>query len=236
LLLLVSPARSENFTEAQRADIEKIIKAYLIDHPEGLRAVMLELKKRESVAEESQRQLAIKKYVPTLIKASPYLVLGNAEQGNVTVVEFFDYNCAHCKNSAKTLAEVIKKDKGIRVQLEQLPILGADSVAVARIAAAAKLQDRDGRRFMRLHQRLLDVQRVDKDRALAIAGDVGFDVDRLKSDMQSGRVMDQAERNLLVARELKIIGTPAFLIGDKLVQGEISEDSLLKEAADLRTR
>ena len=130
LALAAVPAAAQDFSTAQRGEIEKIIKDYLIKHPEVLQEAMAELEKKQQLAETEKARSAIKNHTDALFNSPRQVVLGNP-QGDVTFVEFFDYNCGYCKKAMSDMTTLMEKDPKLKVVLKEFPVLGQGSVEAA---------------------------------------------------------------------------------------------------------
>jgi protein-disulfide isomerase len=224
-----APVRAQSFTADQRSEIEGIVKEYLLSHPELLQDVMTELEKRQTVAEAEKHRAAVKEY-STAIFTSPYQVtLGNT-QGDVTLVEFFDYNCGYCKRAMSDMLELLKTDAKLKFVLKEFPVLGEGSVQAAQVAAAVRMQDKSGgKKYLEFHQKLLSGRgQVDKARALAVAKEVGFDAARIEKDLSSEEVKAQLEESFKLAEALGLNGTPSYVVGSDVVIGAVGLN-MLKE-------
>ena len=153
-------------------------------------------------------------------------MLGNP-QGKVTMVEFFDYNCAYCKRALADMLDLLRTDSDLKFVLKEFPVLGPGSVEAAHVAVAARMQDPSGKKYMEFHQKLLGGRGLaDKTRALAVAKDVGFDMARLEKDMNSDEVKTTIEENMKLADALGVSGTPTYVVGDEVVVGAVGLDEL----------
>jgi protein-disulfide isomerase len=153
-------------------------------------------------------------------------VLGNP-QGNVTMVEFFDYNCGFCKRALGDMLDLIKSDSNLKFVLKEFPVLGEGSVEAARVAVAARMQDTTGKKYIEFHQKLLGSRgAADKMRALAVAKEVGFDMARIEKDMGSDEVKKTIEENMKLAEALGVNGTPSYVVGEEVVVGAVGIDAL----------
>jgi len=215
------PARAQSFAPDQRGEIEKIVREYLLSHPEVLQDAMAELEKRQT-AEDAEKHLAAIKDNATAIFSSPRQVnLGNL-QGDVTMVEFFDYNCAFCKRAMSDMLDLLKTDAKLRVVLKEFPVLGEGSVQAAQVAVAVRMQDKAGKKYLEFHQKLLGGRgQADNARALAVAKEIGLDMDRLQKDMKSPEVEKTLQQDMKLAEALGLNGTPSYVIGDNVVVGAI---------------
>jgi protein-disulfide isomerase len=215
------PASAQDFSTAQRGEIEKIIKEYLIKHPEVLQEAMAELEKKQQLAETEKARSAVKNHSDALFNSPRQVVLGNP-QGDVTFVEFFDYNCGYCKRALSDMVELMGKDPKLRVVLKEFPVLGPGSVEAAQVAVAVRMQDKTGKKYLEFHQKLLGGRgQVDKAKALATAKDIGLDMARLEKDLKSDEVTKTLEESMKLAEALGLNGTPSYVIGNDVVVGAV---------------
>jgi protein-disulfide isomerase len=227
--LAAVPARAQDFSTAQRGAIEKIIKEYLIAHPEVLQEAMAELEKKQQLAETEKARSAVKNHSEALFNSPRQVVLGNP-QGDVTFVEFFDYNCGYCKRALNDMLELMGKDPKLKVVLKEFPVLGPGSVEAAQVAVAVRMQDKTGKKYLDFHQKLLGGRgQVDKAKALAVAKDVGMDMARLEKDLKSDEVGKTIEESMKLAEALGLNGTPSYVIGNDVVIGAVGLDALGKK-------
>jgi protein-disulfide isomerase len=221
-----APAVAQSFSADQREEIGKIIKDYLLTHPEVMQDVMAELEKRQQSADAEKHRAAVVENKATLFSSPHQVVLGNP-QGNVTMVEFFDYNCGFCKRAMTDMLDLIKTDNNLKFVLKEFPVLGEGSVEAARVAVAARMQDANGKKYIEFHQKLLGSRgAADKMRALAVAKEVGFDMPRLERDMGSDEVKKTIEENMKLAEALGVNGTPSYVVGEEVVIGAVGLDAL----------
>jgi len=228
LLAVMVPqaSRADEFSAAQRGEVERIVREYLIAHPEVLQEAMTELDKRQTAAEAEKHKTAVKQYSEALFSSPRQVVLGNPD-GNVTFVEFFDYNCGYCKRAMDDMLTLLKDDPKLKIVLKEFPVLGPGSVEAARVAVAVRMQDKTGKKYLEFHQKLLGGRgQADKARALAVAKDVGLDMGRLDKDMASPEVKATLEENFKLAEALGLNGTPSYVIGDNVVIGAVGLDAL----------
>jgi protein-disulfide isomerase len=231
MLALPAAAPAQSFSPDQRHEIETIVKDYLIAHPEVMQDVINALDKHQKEAEAEKARATIKANNATLFNSPHQVVLGNPH-GNVTVVEFFDYNCAFCKHALPDMLKLLQADPNLRFVLKEFPVLGPGSVEAAHVAVAARMQDPTGAKYIEFHQKLLGGRgAADKARALAVAKEVGFDMDRLQKDMNSPEVKTTIDEDMKLADDLGIDGTPSYVIGDQLVVGAVGFDELKKKLA-----
>jgi protein-disulfide isomerase len=219
-------AQAQDFSKAQRGDIEKIVHDYLIAHPEVLQEAMGELEKRQQAAEAAKHKAAVKEHAQALFNSPDEVVLGNPH-GDVNFVEFFDYNCPYCKHAMTDMLTLMKKDPKLRVVLKEFPVLGPGSVAAAKVAIAVRMQDKTGQKYLEFHKKLLgDRGRADGARALAVAKEVGLDMDRLQKDMKSPEVEKTLKQDFGLAEALGLNGTPSYVIGSNVIVGAVGLQGL----------
>src|ERR1700759_2503922 len=215
LALLVAPvsASAQSFSDTQRSDIEAIIRSYLVAHPEVLEEAMTELQKRQTAAETEKHEASIAQNAETIFNSPRGVTLGNKD-GDVTFVEFFDYNCGYCKRAMSDMLDLMKNDTKLKVVLKEFPVLSEGSVEAAKVAVAVRMQDPTGKKYPDFHQKLLGGRGVaDKARAMAAAKDAGLDLARIEKDLASPEVKATLDENLKLAESLGMNGTPSYVIG-----------------------
>ncbi len=226
-----APAHAQAFSSDQRHEIESIVKGYLLEHPEVLQDIMAELDKRQQAAEIEKHRAAVAENNATLFRSPHQVVLGNA-QGNVTMVEFFDYNCGFCKRAMSDMLDLLKTNPNLKFVLKEFPVLGEGSVEAAHVAVAARMQDVTGKKYIEFHQKLLGGRGpADKVHALAVAKEVGFDMARIEKDMGSDEVKKTIDESMRLADALGVTGTPSYVVGDEVVVGAVGIDALREKLA-----
>ena len=217
-------ASAQSFTDTQRSDIETIVKTYLIAHPEVLEEAMNELSKRQAAAETQKHEESIAKNADAIFNSPRGVTLGNKD-GDVTFVEFFDYNCGYCKRAMADMMDLLKNDPKLKVVLKEFPVLSEGSVDAAKVAVAARMQD--PKKYLDFHQKLLGGRGpADKARALAAAKDAGYDTAKLEKDLASPEVKATIEENFKLAEDMGLNGTPSYVIGKQVVVGAVGLDGL----------
>ena len=222
MLAVPSMASSGEFSPTQRDEIGSIVREYLLKHPEVLREAFeaLELK---------QNATGLAAAADKLYRASGDLIAGNPD-GDIVLVEFFDYNCGYCKRSLPDVLQLISKNKDLKLIMKEWPILGAGSVYAARAALASRAQGK----YWQFHLALLAERRVDETTVLGVAEKVGLDIERLKADMLSNEVLETIRDNGSTAELIGIQGTPAFVVGDQLFPGAVGYDKLTEAIEKVR--
>ncbi|MFD0987586.1 DsbA family protein [Methyloligella solikamskensis] len=201
--------------EGTRTQVIAVVRDYLVNNPEILVDMSQELDERQQQAQAEQQKQGIGENADEIFR-SDYSYVGGNPDGDVTVVEFFDYNCGFCKRALPDVVKLTEEDDTVRVVFKELPIFGEDSEDAARAALAAKEQGK----YFEMHQRLYnDPGKANKGKALAIAKDMGLDVEKLKEDMESDKVDAALEENMKIAQAIGLQGTPLYLVGDEMIAG-----------------
>jgi protein-disulfide isomerase len=235
MLIVAAPVRAEPAADAKRSEFERMLKEYLAEHPEAIQEALDLLAKRKAAAKAAQQRAAIATMGPDLFSSPRQVTLGS-HTGDVTLVEFFDYNCGYCKRALTDLLALMKADPNLKVVLKEYPILGPDSVEAARVAVAVRMQDA-GERYLAFHRKLLENRgRNDKARALAAAQEAGFDMARLERDMASEEVAKSIDEATRLGEALAINGTPGYVIGDRVIVGALGEQALTVAIAAARNQ
>ena len=217
---------AQSFTADQRQAIGVLIKNYIAAHPEVVQDALDTLDKRQKEADAEKARMTIKDNNVTLFNSAHQVVLGNP-QGNVTMVEFFDYNCAFCKKALPDMMSLLSANPNLRFVLKEFPVLGDGSMEAAHVAVAARMQDPTGKKYVEFHQKLLGGRgAADKARALAVAKEVGFDMGRIEKDMDSAEVKTTIDEDMKLADALGVSGTPTYVVGDEVVVGAVGLDEL----------
>jgi len=225
MLLAAAPVRAEPAADEKRSEFERMIKEYLAEHPEAIQEALDLLASRKAAAKAEQQRTAIKKIGRELFSSPRQVTLGD-RTGDVILVEFFDYNCGYCKRALTDLLALMKSDPKLKVVLKEYPILGPDSVEVARVAVAVRMQDA-GTRYLVFHRKLLEGRgHNDKARALAAAQEAGLDMARLERDMASEEVTKSLDESTRLGKALAINGTPGYVVGDRVIIGALGEQAL----------
>jgi protein-disulfide isomerase len=236
VMLAASPSvqAQSSFTEAQRSEIEKIMREYLLRHPEVLQEVVAEMEKKQATADADKHKGAISSLKDEIFNSSRQVTLGNP-QGDVTLVEFFDYNCGYCKRALSDTLELLKSDPKLKFVLKEFPVLGPGSTEAAQVAIAVRMQDKTGKKYLDFHQKLLGNRgQIDKARALAAAKDAGLDMARIDKDLQSPEIKASLEETMKLAEALGINGTPSYVIGQSVIPGAVGVAALKQQIQTAR--
>ena len=206
--MLASAMPVNSFSDLQKGDIQVIVKEYLVQNPE----ILLEVSK--ALQQKQQKNLMQKANQAIDSNASEIFNSKSPETGNpkgdVTVVEFFDYQCSHCKKMAPVLKTLMDKNSNLRVVYKDFPIFGKSSTFASEAVLASQLQGK----YHALHEALINKkQRLSSAVVLKAADEVGINTTKLKADMKSEAVQKALLANRKLAEKLHLMGTPAFIIG-----------------------
>lgn len=228
LLAFAAPQslRAAEFSAPQRGEIEKIVREYIIAHPEVLQEAMAELEKRQGMAEAEKHKSAVKDNAKAIFSSPRQVNLGNPD-GDVAFVEFFDYNCGYCKRAMIDMLALMKNDPKLKVVLKEFPVLGPGSVEAAQVAVAVRMQDKTGKKYLEFHQKLMGGRgQADKAHAMAAAKDVGLNMAQIEKDLASPEIKATLEESLKLAEALGLNGTPSYVIGGDVVVGAVGLPAL----------
>ncbi|MGE3989959.1 MAG: DsbA family protein [Pseudorhodoplanes sp.] len=207
-------SQGPGFTQQQRSDIESIIRDYFIKNPEMIEEL-------QALAQAEKLKRVITENKQALFHSPSHVTLGNPN-GDVTMVEFFDYNCGFCKRALDDMMTLIKNNPNLRVVLKEMPVLSQGSLDAAMVAVAVAMQDKTGKRYVDFHQKLLSGRgQADKARALAVAREVGADMARIEKDMAGPQVKAALQESHQLAEALGFQGTPSYVIGNEAVVGAV---------------
>jgi protein-disulfide isomerase len=228
---VAAPARAADpLTSEQKQAVEAVIHDYFLKNPEFMVEVLRAAEAKIKQDKASDARQAIATYRKELIADATSPVGGNP-QGDVTIVEFFDYRCPYCKQVEPALEALVKEDPKIRVVYKEFPVLGAASVYASRMALAAAKQDK----YFAFHNAMMSTKgQITEKVVLQVAATAGIDLAKAKGDMDDAAIKEIIHHNYTLAEALDINGTPAFIIGDVLIPGATDMDNLKKLVADAR--
>ncbi|MBI4537564.1 MAG: DsbA family protein [candidate division NC10 bacterium] len=197
--------------------VEQIIHRYLLDHPEVIMESVRQFQERQRADERKRASATIATRQDDLLRDSASPVAGNP-QGDVTVVEFFDYRCGYCKRVAPVLRQLMAEDPNVRVVFKEFPILSPESTLAAKAALAAHAQGK----YLPFHDALMTSNSaLSMPDILKIAAQLQLDTGKLQADMNKPEIQAALQKNHALAQAMGITGTPAFIIGPELVPGAI---------------
>ncbi|MXN67077.1 thioredoxin domain-containing protein [Stappia sp. GBMRC 2046] len=219
--------------EADRDAIRSIVREYLLENPEVVRDALIELERRDEAAQNAARREAVSSASEHLFNSTRQVELGNP-QGDVTLVEFFDYNCGYCRRAMDDVLRLLDEDDNLRVVLKEFPVLGQGSVEAARVAVAVK--ENAPEKYLEFHKNLLGSRgQANQELALQVAEKIGLNRSDIEATMGSSpEVRATIEEVYSLANRLGLTGTPSFVLGDEVVMGAVGYDTLKQKIAALR--
>ncbi len=233
LMLSGAPAQAQSLTPDQKKAVTELIRETLLKNPEIIQEALVELERRNTVAQAQAQRSAVTAEKARLVDPATSVVVGNP-QGDVTIVEFMDYNCGFCKRAADDVRALAKDDPKLKIVIKDFPILGPDSVEASRVALAVKSQ-LQGQKYFDFHAKLMATKgRINAAKALEVAKEAGVDVERAKKDMEGPAVRAAIEDTVALGDRLGLTGTPAFILGDEVVFGAVGPGPLKVKIDALR--
>jgi protein-disulfide isomerase len=209
---------------ASSNSLEDRVRRYLIANPEVLNEAADAYQRRRAREESAARVKVMTELKASLRTTGGLPVMGNPD-GDVTVVEFFDYRCPYCRQALTELLRLVAEDKKLRLVFREFPILGPQSLLASQAAIAAREQGK----YLEMHVALMSHKGgLDEKTVMEIAASQGVDVDRLREDMKKPAVMAMIKESLALAGRLGVEATPTLVIGDEVHAG-YAEIAALKE-------
>ncbi|MBW9067538.1 DsbA family protein [Agrobacterium pusense] len=219
--------------EQQKKEMGEFIKQYLIENPEIMLEVQDALERKQYAARNAKAAEAVADNKKAIFESKFDLALGNPD-GDVTLVEFFDYNCGYCKRAMGDMDNILKSDKKIRVVLKEFPILGPESVAAHRVSNAVKLLA--PAKYPEFQRTLLGGRgRANEDSAMEVATSLGLKEADIRKSMAENPNDAQVQETYKLANSLGITGTPSYIVGDEAVFGAVGADPLKEKIANMRS-
>lgn len=224
----------DGLTPAQREAVEETIRKVIIENPDLILQSIRAMEERDRLAKEAAAKDAVKRRGAELFRDPDSEVTGNPD-GDITVVEFFDYQCGYCKRVYPTVKRLLEQDPNIKLVYKEFPILGPASTFAAQSAIASRAQGK----YESFHNALMESKgQLSEKRVLQIAEKVGLNVARLSSDMkaQAPETEKILALNYQLSSELNITGTPAFVIGETIIRGAVGLEELQGVVAETRAK
>lgn len=228
-LIFPGAARAE-MTPEQKAEIEKLVHEYVLEHGELLIESVNKYQSKQEEETNKQAGVKAKELLESLKKEKNMAYAGNKD-GDVTVVEFFDYNCGYCKKAFEEIQSLLKDDKNVHIVFYDMPILGPDSLESAKWSLAAKKQDK----YFAYHTALMNHQGGKDDATFKkLATEAGLDAEKLAKDKDDPSIEQEIKTHIETAQGLGIQGTPGFLINDQVFRGYIPYEQIQKSIKEER--
>ncbi len=224
-------ARAESaFTPEQKKELEGLFKDYIMNNPQAIMdsVQVYQMKEQERAQKSAEEKLA--EYKDPLTKSNDIPFTGNPD-GDVTVVEFFDFNCGYCKKAFEDVMKVLEEDKNLKVVFIDMPILSDKSQMMSKMALAAHKQGK----YFDAHKALMNYRGTQtEENYLNALKEAGLDIEKIKTDMASPDIDVAIQKHMKIANDLNIRGTPGFIVGDQLHPGYIGLDGLKMAIQDAR--
>jgi protein-disulfide isomerase len=224
------PGSAGTFSSLQTNDIRNTVREYLLENPEVIVEALEILQSRQQQAQRQQASTALAANMERLVTSGHDPAVGNPD-ASVTIVEFFDYQCPYCKRMAQDIARIAEEDPDVRVVYKEFLVFGAEPTLATRAALASAKQGR----YQEFHLAMMELRGAPSETTIMrTASRLGLDLDRLRQDMQSREIDEIVQANLGLAREVGVRGTPAFVIGDRLIPGAMDPESMRALIAEVR--
>lgn len=208
-------AETPAFTQPQQKQLQTIIHDYILKNPQVLLEAIQNLQKQAHNDMMKQAQQVIDSQAAALFNAPKSPVIGNPK-GNITLLEFFDYQCPYCKKISPAINDLVTTNKNVRVVYKELPIFGDSSFFAAQAALAAQMQNK----YLPLHNALMAAKPpFTSQQVLDIAKSVGLDVNKLQTDMKNPAITAELKNNIALANQMQLVGTPAFVVANVKING-----------------
>lgn len=213
-------------TEEERAAFRAEVRAYLLDNPEVIREAIEVLQARSEAAAEVADVALIEQHAEALFSDPASWQSIEATDATLTLVEFSDYRCGFCKRAHPVVARLMEEQPNLRLVIKEFPILGPDSVVAGRMAMAAHALDPG--KYKALNDALMEHRGpLTEAASYRIANEVGYDIADLKAKAATPEIEDRIAANHALARDLQINGTPAFVVGNRILRGFLPYEEML---------
>lgn len=227
-----APVSAARASGVDQAGVEKIVRDYLLDNPELLTEMQAALETKQLEEQRVAQQQTIRNSADDIFNSQYDGIIGNPE-GDVTVVEFFDYNCGFCKRALADMQALIDKDPQLRFVMKEFPILGPDSQKAHVVSMAFRSLMPE--KYAEFHQRLLSSPgRAGEDSAMEIALSLGADESALRAEMEDPEIVRAFSETYELANALAITGTPSYVVGQEVVFGALGREVLAEKIATAR--
>ena len=226
------PAQAE-MTDAERREFRDEVREYLLENPEVLMEAIGVLEQRQAAEKLQDDQALVQVNADAIFNDEGSFVGGNPD-GDITIVEFMDYNCGYCKRAFPEVDTLVRKDGNIRFIVKEFPILGESSVLASRFALATRMVEGD-EAYEDVHNAMMSLRGGIAEAALMrLADDKGYDGDAIKAQMNSDEVNKVLADTQALAQRLQITGTPTFVMEDQMVRGYVPLENMVQIVAQLR--
>lgn len=230
---IATMAPASAFDDAEKKQLGEIIKQYLLENPEVLVEAQAVLEQRQLVAQQQRMKTVIDDMAGDLAGSPDDIIFGNPD-GDVTIVEFFDYNCGYCKRAMSDMLDIVERDPNVKFILKEFPILGPESVEATSVSIAVnRIAPEKAGEF---HTQMLGTAgRANKNKAMSIAKDLGIDLAALEKELHDDTLLEGISKTYEIAQALEINGTPSYIVGDEPLFGAVGSADILAKIQNMRT-
>lgn len=234
LITMGTAAQAQEAKPLDKAAVQTIVREYLLENPELMLEVQDALEAKQTAAARDNQAKIIAENHDSIFNDPNDAVYGNPK-GDVTVVEFYDYNCGYCKRAMPDMKALLEQDPNIRFVLKEFPILGPDSMRTHLVAQAFKKLMPE--KYMEFHDALMsEPKSANEESSLKLAKSLGADETKLRELMKSKEVVTSFQNAYNIAQQLNISGTPSYIIGNELVPGAVGKDVLAAKITEQREK
>lgn len=238
--LMTAPVSAAEFNDTQKKEIETIVTDYLLKNPDVIRKVFGILRKQDeekqqqaSMERAAKAKLALASHKEEVFNGKGQVVLGNPD-GDVTLVEFLDYNCGYCKQAFGGMLKLIDSDKNLRVVLKEWPVLGPQSMEAALVAVAVTKQAPE--KYWDFHKGMMTLRgTASKETALRVAEKIGISRAKLEALYEDKKLVKPIEESYRLADALQLTGTPGYVVGDEIIPGFVPVKVLEEKIKSIRS-
>ena len=221
-MMALAPGGTVAKADPERARIEGIVHDYILAHPEIIPQAMQRLRDKDTAATVSTQRGRLE---------TPFAgAWAGAKDGDVVLVEFFDYACGYCRASVKDVDRLLAEDPKLKIVFRELPILGPGSADAARASLSAAKQGK----FLAFHRAMYTAGKPSAATIAEVTRKTGLDAARVAGDAKAADVSAEIEANLAMAQALQLGGTPTFVVGDQVLGGAVGYDALKEAVAKVR--
>jgi protein-disulfide isomerase len=229
LFAIPLPAKAEGEAPLTKSDVTSLIEQYIRENPQVIISSLEQHQRDQEVRAEEQATQKLSEHQEFLASGDLPRV-GNAE-GDIKIVEFYDYNCGYCKKAFADLQILLEADKNVQITFVEMPILGESSLEAAKWAEAAIKQDK----FFDFHSALMKFSGQKTEESMkALAEAAGLDVAALTEAAKDPAIIDRIQKNISVANDIGIRGTPGFVVNGKIYRGYLGYDGLKAVIDEIR--
>lgn len=236
---LTSPIHAAEFNDTEKQEIEKIVTDYLLENPDVIRKVFGILRQQDAEREQhaaferaAQAKRALASNKEEIFNGKGQVVLGNPN-GDVTLVEFLDYNCGYCKQAFGNMLKLMETDKNLRVVLKEWPVLGPQSMEAALIAVGVTREAPE--KYWDFHKGMMTLRgTASKESALRVAEKLGISREKLETQFEDKANVKPIEDAYRLADALQLTGTPGYVLGDEVIPGFVPVNVLQEKIKEIR--